>query len=258
MKSLRLSAIVLALILGISFGGRAQEQTEVTLIAPGGIRGGYPATHPGLSKRRNGIHVKATFASGGATTQQVVQGGAFDVPVLQEPYQKVSCLGQRHYRKRKAAGKRVCRRRSAKGRAQTGHFQVAGSREANLLAAKSIAYPNAAGGAAAGVSFNETMKKLGIFDQMQPKIKNAQGGAGAMGLVAKGDVEIGLTFLSEMTDPGIDVVGPLPRDISTPTALVGFISAHAINPAAAKELLDYLRSPEAAAVYKAHRMQPGR
>ena len=32
-----------------------------------------------------------------------------------------------------------------------------------------------------------------------------------MSLVAKGEVEIGLTFLSEMNDPGIDVVGALPK-----------------------------------------------
>src|SRR5437879_1257326 len=101
-----------------------------------------------------------------------------------------------------------------------------------LLAAKSISYPNAAGGAAAGVSFNETLKKLGVAEQMQPKLKPAQGGAGAMAMVAKGEVEIGLTFLSEMDEPGIDPVGPLPRQISAPTSLVGFVSSHAKDPAA--------------------------
>jgi molybdate transport system substrate-binding protein len=127
-----------------------------------------------------------------------------------------------------------------------------------LLAAKSISYPNPAGGAAAGVSFDETLKKLGISDQMQPKIKRAQGGAGAMVMAANGEVEIGLTFLSEMETPGIDVVGPLPREISTPTTLVGFVSSHAKDPAAAKALLAYLSSPAAAAVYKKQGMQPGR
>ena len=79
-----------------------------------------------------------------------------------------------------------------------------------------------------------------------------------MALVAKGDVEIGLTFQSEMSDPGIVVVGPLPRDISTPTALVGFVSAHTSVPDAATALLAYLSSPRAAAVYRANGMLPGR
>ncbi|HEV2448472.1 MAG TPA: substrate-binding domain-containing protein, partial [Candidatus Sulfopaludibacter sp.] len=116
--------------------------------------------------------------------------------------------------------------------------------------------PNPAGGAAAGVSFDETLKKLGIAEQMQPKLKRAQGGAGAMRMVAAGEVDIGLTFVSEMKEPGIDVLGPLPPEISPPTTLVGFVSAHAKDPAAAQALLDYLSSPAAAQAYQAQNMQP--
>jgi molybdate transport system substrate-binding protein len=79
-----------------------------------------------------------------------------------------------------------------------------------------------------------------------------------MALLAKGEVEIGLTFLSEIHDSGVEVVGLLPREISTPTALVGYVSTHARSPAAAKELLTYLSSPEVARVYNALGMQPGR
>jgi hypothetical protein len=45
--------------------------------------------------------------------------------------------------------------------------------------------------------------------------------------------------------------------ISTPTVLTGFASSHAQDPVAAKALLDYLSSREAAAVYKAQGMQAG-
>jgi molybdate transport system substrate-binding protein len=94
---------------------------------------------------------------------------------------------------------------------------------------------------------------------MKPKIRIAQGGKGAMEMLAKGDVDIGLTFISEIiTEPGVEVVGPLPRDISTPTGLVGFVSAHAKDPAAAKALLSYLSGSEAAAVYKERGMVSGR
>jgi ABC-type molybdate transport system substrate-binding protein len=37
---------------------------------------------------------------------------------------------------------------------------------------------------------------------------------------------------------------------------VGFISSHAKNPAGAKALVDFLSSPEAAAIYKAYRIIP--
>ena len=77
-------------------------------------------------------------------------------------------------------------------------------------------------------------------------------------MVAKGETEIGLTFVSEMEDPGVELVGPLPRAISTPTGLVGFVATHAKSPEAARALLKYLSSPEAAAAYTSLHMQPGR
>ena len=127
-----------------------------------------------------------------------------------------------------------------------------------LLNARAIAYPNTGEGAARG-SFDDTMRRLGITEQMRPKIKAAGSGRDAMALLAKGEVDIGLTFISEIiTEPGVEVVGPLPKDISTPTALVGFLHAHAKEPAAAKALIAYLSGPEAAVVYKERGMVPGR
>jgi molybdate transport system substrate-binding protein len=249
--------VVIALVLGSACSARAQAaQTEVTLIAPGGIRAAIEQLTPGFEKK-TGDKLKATFGSGGGTKRQVVKGEAFDVPIVQPPYQDVLDSGNVVAKSAKPLAS-VSVGVAVKRGAPKPDISTPDAVKRMLLAAKSIAYPDAAGGAAAGVSFNETLKKLGIAEQMEPKIKRAQGGAGAMSLVAKGEVEIGLTFLSEMSDPGIDVVGPLPRAISTPTTLVGFVSAHAKDPAAAKALLDYLSSPGAAAVYKAQGMQPAR
>ncbi len=201
--------------------------------------------------------MKATIGSGLGTKKQVVQGDAFDVPIVQPPVAEVVASGN------VVAGTETPLASVAVGvavrkGAPKPDMSTPEAVKKMLLAAKSITYPDAAIGAAAGVSFDETLKKLGIAEQLKPKIKLAPGGGAAMALVAKGEVEIGLTFLSEMGDPGIDIVGPLPREISTPTGLVGYNSTHAKDPAAAKALLDFLTSPEAVAVYKAHGMQPGR
>jgi molybdate transport system substrate-binding protein len=249
-----LSSVVVALILGSSCSARAQ--TEVTLVAPGGIRAAIEQLIPGF-ERKTGYKVKATFGSGGGTKKQVIQGDAFDVPVVQPPLPEVLASGNVVASTETPLASVAVGVAVRKG-APKPDISTPEAVKKMLLAANSISYPDAAGGAAAGVSFDATLKKLGIAEQMQPKIKRAQGGAGAMAMAAKGEVEIGLTFLSEMSEPGIDVVGPLPREISTPTTLVGFVSTHAKDPAAAKALLDYLSSPEAAAVYKAQGMQPGR
>ena len=128
-----------------------------------------------------------------------------------------------------------------------------------LLAAKAISYPDGNGGlgGAAGVSFDNTQKQLGILEEMKPKVKRVQG-VSLMQLLTKGDIDVAVTFASEVNDPGVDVVGALPRAISTPTALVGFISSHAKAPDAAKALLSYLSSADAAVAYRACAMQPGR
>jgi molybdate transport system substrate-binding protein len=246
--------LVAILLLGSSCG--AYAQSDVTLIAPGGIKAALDEIIPAY-ERKTGQKVKATFGSGLGTKQQVARGEAFDVPIVQPPYPEVL-----------ASGNVIAASATPLASVAVGVAVKQGARKPDistpeavkrtLLAAKSVSYPNPAGGAAAGVSFDETLKKLGIAAQMESKIKRAQGGAAAMAMVAKGEAEIGLTFVSEMNEPGIDVVGPLPREISTPTSLVGFVSAHTKDPEGAKALLDYLSSPDAAAFYKAQRMLPGR
>ena len=249
-----LSLAVVALLLPQSANARADE---VTLVAPGGIRAAVEQMIPAFEKK-TGHKVKATFGSGLGTKRQVAAGEPFDVPIVQPPYPEVL-----------ASGHVVAASETPLASVAVGVAVRTGQRKPDistpdavkrmLLAAKSISYPDPAGGAAAGVSFTETLKKLGIAEQMQPKIKLAQGGAAAMEALAKGEVEIGLTFISEIiTEPGVESVGALPRKISTPTGLVGFVSAHAKAPAAARALLTYLSSPEAALVYKARGMQPGR
>jgi len=253
-KTLCTFAAATVLLLGNSLIARAQ--TEITLIAPGGARAPLEKLVPAYESK-TGNKVKMTIGSGLGTKKQVIQGDAFDLPIVQAPVAEVV-----------ASGNVVASSETPLASVSVGVAVKKGAPKPDistpeavkklLLAAKTISYPDPAGGAAAGVSFAETLKKMGIAEQIQSKIKLAQGGAAAMADVAKGDAEIGLTFVSEMADPGIDIVGPLPREISTPTVLVGYVSSHAKNPAAAKALLEFISSPEAAAIYKAQGMQPGK
>ena len=254
MKNILSSSSLAVIILWSCAAARA---SEVTLIAPGGIRAAVDQMIPAF-ERATGHKVKATFGSGGGTKERVIKGEPFDVPIVQLPLEPVIASGHVV-----AASETPLATVSVGIAVRTGaakpDISNADMVKRLLLGAKAIAYPNAASGAAAGVSFNETLAKLGIAEAMKPKIRIAQGGRGAMELLAKGEVDYGLTFISEIiTEPGVEVVGPLPREISTPTALVGFLSAQSKEPEAAKALLGYLSSREAAEVYKQRGMQPGR
>lgn len=74
------SPAIVVLALGTSYSVRAQA-AEVTLIAPGGIRAAVEQLIPGY-ERKTGNKVKATFGSGNGTKKQVVNGEAFDVPIV--------------------------------------------------------------------------------------------------------------------------------------------------------------------------------
>ena len=245
-------------VAALTIGNRSEirAQSEVTLIAPGGIKAAVEQLIPGFEKK-TGIKVKATFGSGLGTKKQVASGEPFDVPIVQPPFPEVLASGNVVASSAKTLASISIGVAVKKG-ATKPDISTPDAVKKMLLAAKSVGYPNPSGGAAAGVAFDATLKQLGIAEQMEPKLKRAQGGAGAMTMAANGEAEIGLTFLSEMENPGIDIVGPLPKEIAPPTTLVAFVGAHAKDPAAAKKLVEYLSSREAAAAYKAQHMQPGK
>jgi ABC-type Fe3+ transport system substrate-binding protein len=61
-----------------------------------------------------------------------------------------------------------------------------------------------------------------------------------------------------MRNPGLDVVGALPPAASTPVDITGFVSTKAKDPKAAKALLDYMKSREAAPVWEEAKAFPVR
>ena len=68
------------------------RETEVTLIAPGGARAVLDQLIPEFEKK-TGYKVKPTIGSGLGTKKQVVQGEAFDVPIVQPPLDDVIASG---------------------------------------------------------------------------------------------------------------------------------------------------------------------
>ena len=241
---------------GVALAAQAVSAEEVTLVAPGGMRCPLDKMKPDFEKK-TGNTLKATIGAGGATHKQVVAGAAFDVPVVQPPYKDVIDSGNVVTSSETPLATVAIVVVVKKG-APKPDISSADAVKKLLLNSKALSYPDGAGGngGAAGVSFDNTQKQLGIYDQVQPKVK--RGGKPLLKLLTDGDIDVAITFSSEVNDPGVDVVGPLPRSISTPTALVGFVSSHTQHPEAAKALLAYLSSADGAAAYRACAMTPGK
>src|SRR3984893_16292803 len=122
-----------------------------------------------------------------------------------------------------------------------------------LLTAKSIAYS----GSTSGVYLStELFPRLGIADEIRSKCRRID--TGVVGTdIARGDAEIGFQQLSELLPiAGIDIVGTIPPEAQKITTFSGGVAANSKQPEIAKQFLQFLASPEAAAAIKKNGMQP--
>lgn len=241
-----------ALVLGLSSAATAQQ--EITLVAPGSVKTALDILLPQFTAK-TGTKVALTIGSGTATVKQAAEG-TFDASIAQAPFPQVLASSNVDVKNQTPLAT-IAMAVAVKAGSPKPDISTPAAVKAMLLTAKSIAYSKPPT-SASGISFENTLNKLAIADQIHAKaVYVIGGGPGTAMAVAKGDAELGASFQSEMdATPGIDVVGLLPEDISPRLALVGFVSLHAKDPVAAKALLAYLASPAAAAVYKAQGLLP--
>lgn len=118
-----------------------------------------------------------------------------------------------------------------------------------LLAAKSIAYSDSGSGTYLSTKL---FPKLGIADQVAGKSRKVRGppsGEPVAAVVARGEAEIGFQQVSELIHvPGITFVGTLPADVQPLIFFAGALTSTGGQPEAARALIRFLASPEAAPV----------
>jgi molybdate transport system substrate-binding protein len=123
-----------------------------------------------------------------------------------------------------------------------------------LLDAKSIVLSSGP----SSVYLPTLFQKMGIADELKPKIVQIGPGLPVGEAVARGEGEIGFTQMSElMSVKGIEYLGPLPADVQFMTVFSAGLHASAAAPDAARALLKFLAGPEAMPVLKRHGMEPG-
>jgi molybdate transport system substrate-binding protein len=122
-----------------------------------------------------------------------------------------------------------------------------------LKAAKSVAYSDSASGVYVST---ELFSRLGIAEEMKGKAKMIP--ATPVGeIVAHGDAEIGFQQISELKPvEGIDIVGQLPAEVQKITVFSAGVSTTSKEPDAAKSLIKFLTSPQAAPVLIKSGLEP--
>lgn len=245
-----LAGVVLGLAcLGIA-DGVAARAAEIKLLSASALHPAIDALIPDFEKS-SGHKITVSYDTAGAVADRVQQGEAVDVVTSSVPM--IDRL--------QAQGKVVAADRVIIAKVGVGAFVRKGAAKPDIssadafkrsmLAARSIAYPDPAGGGASGIYVASLLERLGIAAEMKPKTKLSTLGT-LYASVASGEVEIGFNQVSEiLAQPTIELAGPLPPAIQNYTQFAPGIVTGSSQTDAARALVAFLSSPAAKSVLKA-------
>jgi molybdate transport system substrate-binding protein len=203
-------------------------------------------------ERATGHKVIAEYALPPELLKKAEAGAPFDVMILSYDVEGLIKEGKL------AAGTRTVLGRTGVGvaipqGAPKPEFGSADALKRSLLTAKFIA---TSGEGSSGRYVLTLLDRLGIADQVKPKIKSGAAGQAAK-LLAQKDVDFAVIGLPPVLGvPGVEWLGWLPEDLNSWLAFTGGLNPAAKEPDAGRALLQFLTTPPAAAVFKAKGLEP--
>jgi molybdate transport system substrate-binding protein len=227
------------------------DAAELLVMGAGPVEGTFKDLATAFA-RETGHKVEGTFNTVGFIQEKLKGGSKPDILILSaavmEDMEKSGAL---------VAGSRV-----EIGRATSGFAVRAGApapdistpdaMKKTLIAARSVAYVDPAGGGTTGIFFAGLLTRLGIADEINKKAIRPQRGAQVAEAVADGRAEIGNTNLTELVpNKGVKVIGPIPDPLGLVIAYVGAVTATSANRDPARALLAVLTTPAAREKFKA-------
>ena len=232
--------------------GVAATAAEVKLMAGGGMRGAFAELVPQF-ERATGHKILVQYGGGATLRKQIEAGEAFDLVIIDSA--EVDDL----IKQGKIAGDtrldivRVGIGVAVREGAPKPDISSVDAFKNALLGVTSFTYAPAG---STGRHLPAVLERLGIAEQVKGKIKLNPLDRVAPA-VAAGEVELAIGGIpSLLSANGVQLVGLLPAELQSWFVNTAGISAAAEQPDAAKALITYLTTPEAAAVIKAKGMEP--
>lgn len=248
-RSALLAASLAALVQGPATG----HSSEIRIFSANGMREVMEDLGPKF-ERAAGHKLTISFATVGVIVQRISSGESADLVII--PQQGVDRLI-----KDGKAGASTTVARSGIGivirkGAPRPDVTTPEALKQSFLAAKSITYLDPKAGGTSGVHFMKVLDRLGISDQIKLKTLLHPSAKAAGEMVARGDAEIGINLIQELLPlPGIELVGPLPGDLQLTLVYAAAIMNDTKEATPARALVDFLRTPAAAAAIKAKGME---
>jgi molybdate transport system substrate-binding protein len=251
----RLLNLVLATVISAAAFGAIARADELTVMSAGAVEGALKDLAADYTKA-NGVAVNFVIGNVGMIQDRLKAGETADVVILSataiDALDKSGTL---------ASGSAVPLGRigmgvAVKAGAPRPDIATPASFKAALLAAKSIAYSDPAGGGSSGIYFDGLIQKLGIADEVRKKAVLIRGGSAA-DRVASGEAEMAVQNISELIHvPGVALVGPFPAEDQNYLAYAAGVSARSAAPQRALAFIRSLTRPEAAERWKAAGIEP--
>jgi molybdate transport system substrate-binding protein len=247
------SALAQLVIAAMIIGASKAHSAEIKVLAGAAIREGYLELIPSFEKTSG--HKVTTIWDGTENIITRINGGEVaDIVILGAPtIDKLIAEGKL------AAGSRADIAKSGIGIAvrfglPKPDISSSDAVKNAMLAANSIAYSTGP----SGIYIADLVKKMGIADQVKEKMKQTKSGVPVGEVLARGEADLGFQQVSELQHvKEIQFVGPLPPDIQTVTVYSAGMHNAAAAPDAAKALVKFLKTPEAALAIKKMGMEPG-
>ena len=180
-------------LLGITHGTLARA-AEIKLLCASALHPAVDALIPDF-ERSSGHKIKVDYGTAGAVADRVQKGEAADIIISSVP-----TIDRLQAQGKVAAGDRVIVAKVGVGAfvrkgATKPDMSSADAFKRSMLAARSIAYPDPAGGGASGIYVASLLERLGIAAEMKSKTSLSTLGT-LYASVASGDVEIGFNQVS--------------------------------------------------------------
>jgi len=247
-----ISIAVSAVVAGL-YAQQAVNPNAVHVIASNGIRAVLDDVHA-KAEAAAGRPLAMDFNSSSAQVDRIEKGAEFDVAVLtsdtiDDLINKGKVVsGTRTDLARAGIGVGV-RKGAAKPDISSGEAM-----KKALQAVKTVTY---AQDGASRVHVEMMFGRLGIAQEMVPKIRLEQGATRSAALVAQGKADMLLTLISEILPAeGVALVGPLPAQYQYYVGFAAAVGVKAKHADAGKAMIQFLASPAMASTLAAKGMEP--
>jgi len=202
------------------------------------------AAQPLVEQAREGFAIDGTFSAVGAMRDRLLAGEPADIVVLSRALVEGLAASGHVVAVSMADVARVATAVAVRARDAVPAIGDKQGLAAALRGADEIHFPDPAQ-ATAGIHFASVMRELGVWQQVEPRLRLAPNGNTAMRALAASTAErpIGCTQETEIrSTPGIVLAGPLPPGCDLTTVYTAAIVSTAREPAEAARFLARLRT----------------